>query len=158
MNPKIITKDEYIVCGMETKLTQSQTQNIAIATTFWKDFNAQLRQANIFQKNNWRKYAFTYAKNNEHYYFCAIPDRPDIPDAFKRIHIRKHQFLIFEHHGVMQNLKLTLNYIYKVYLPASNFMPDSSQFNHYEKYTEKFQWNKESSIIYIYVPVTKRKV
>ena len=56
----------------------------------------------------------------------------------------------------MEHIKHTFLEIYKVILPKSNFKIEDSKkagFLHFEKYDFRFQWNKSSSVIAIYLPL-----
>ena len=58
----------------------------------------------------------------------------------------------------MQDLKQTLNHIYKTIIPDLNLNIEDHEntgFLHFEKYDYRFQWNNPKSVIEIYLPLKK---
>lgn len=65
----------------------------------------------------------------------------------------KSKYLKVEHIGNMNKLKDTINYVYKEIIPKNNFLVESKPFVYFEKYDSKFYWNREDSVIEIYIPI-----
>src|SRR5574344_2067388 len=67
--------------------------------------------------------------------------------------ILNSKFLRVEHIGNMNKLKDTINYVYKEIIPKNNILVENRQFVYFEKYDYKFHWNREDSVIEIYIPI-----
>lgn len=139
--------------GQSVKLTNQQGANLQITTQFWQRFNYNLKKGNLSQSGNWVKYAVMERKNNELFYYCAIPLQKDIPEGFSIKNIPPHQYLVVEHVGAMNKIYDTYTMIYHHLLPELGFKPLSDDFLHFEKYDYRFHWNKDNSIIEIWVPI-----
>ena len=66
------------------------------------------------------------------------------------------KYEVFTHKGKMENIKETIYHIYKVIIPKTNLKiedPKKIGFLHFEKYDYRFNWNKPTSEIDIYLPV-----
>ena len=50
-------------------------------------------------------------------------------------------------------LVLKSNYVYKEIIPKNNILVENRQFVYFEKYDYKFHWNREDSVIEIYIPI-----
>ena len=53
----------------------------------------------------------------------------------------------------MNKLKDTINYVYKEIIPKNNILVENRQFVYFEKNDYKFHWNREDSVIEIYIPI-----
>ena len=149
-------------CGLVTTLTKSQTDNFKIIQKHWTTFNEELKKWGL-NKNvgNWAKYGITYKINENYFYLTAIPTgNYTFPDHFISKEIPKGEYEMFTHKGKMENIKQTISEIYKNTLPKSNLTIEDHMktgFLHFEKYGYRFQWNKPTSIIEIYLPVKTSK-
>ncbi|MDO5564908.1 MAG: GyrI-like domain-containing protein [Eubacteriales bacterium] len=153
MNYEIIELEEFNVIGIRYELSKSLSNNIKLAQNHWKDFNNKLRQNKLYLGSNWCKYAFTLKFENNIYYYISISKKSYIPDGFTEKLILKGKYLKVNHIGNMNKLKDTVNYIYKEIIPKNNILVENEQFIYFEKYDYKFHWNREDSIIEIYVPI-----
>jgi predicted transcriptional regulator YdeE len=145
-------------CGLVTELTNSQSDNFIIIQKHWKFFNEELQKYKLNQnRGNWEKFGITYKRGEKYFYLTAIPKLEQVfPDHFTFMEIPKGEYEIFTHKGKMENLKQTINTIYKISIPNSNLKiedPKKTGFIHFEKYDYRFQWNKPTSIIDIYLPL-----
>jgi predicted transcriptional regulator YdeE len=149
-------------CGLLTELTNSQTDNFKIIQRHWKVFNEELKKYKLNQNGgNWIKYGITFKTGEKYFYLTAIPSKNQLfPNHFIKKEIPQGEYEIFTHKGKMENLKRTFYEIYKVILPKSQLkIEDHSKagFLHFEKYDYKFQWNKPTSIIDIYLPLKTKE-
>ena len=145
-------------CGLVAELTKSQTKNFRIIQKHWIAFNKELKEYKLNQNGgNWTKYGITYKTGEKYYYLTAIPSENQIfPEHFINKEIPKGDYEIYMHKGKMENIKQTLYEIYKVILPKSSFRIKNHSkvgFLHFEKYDYRFQWNKPTSMIDIYLPI-----
>ena len=144
--------------GLVVELTTSQTKNFEIIQKHWINFNHELKKWKLAQVNgDWVKYGITFKIDEQYFYLTSIPTADkSFPRHFKRLDIPKGMYEVFAHKGEMRNIKNTLFNIYKVMLPKSNLTFEKeteSGILHFEKYDYRFQWNKPTSIIDIYLPL-----
>lgn len=154
----ITIKQNIQTFGLITELTKSQTDNFEIIQKHWLNFNKELKKLKLNQSGgNWTKYGITYKTDEKYFYLSAIPTKNNlIPDHFESIEIPKGEYEMFTHKGNMENIKETIFEIYKIILPKSNLkIEDHSKtgFLHFEKYDYRFEWNKSTSVIDIYLPL-----
>lgn len=145
--------EAFTVIGQEVELTNYQKRNIQISTQFWRKFNSNLKKSYLSQAGNWIKYAFMEKRNGKLFYFCAIPKRNIIPDNFLYKEIQAYKYLVVEHTGSMDKIYETYSKIYKELLPNTEYALPQKDFLHFERYDYHFHWNKESSIIEIWLPI-----
>ena len=154
---KIIDKN-ISTFGLLTELTKSQTDNFEIIKYHWRKFNAKLKKYNLIQNGgNWEKYGITFKTNETYFYLTTIPQNEmNFPEHFVNKEIPKGEYEIFTHTGSMENIKQTINNIYKNILPNSNLTIEhysKTGFIHFEKYDYRFRWDKPNSEIDIYLPI-----
>lgn len=145
--------EAFTVIGQEVELTNYQKRNIQIITQFWRKFNSNLKKSYLSQAGNWIKYAFMEKRNGKLFYFCAIPKINIIPDNFLYKEIQAYKYLVVEHTGSMDKIYETYSKIYKELLPNTEYALLQKVFLHFERYDYRFHWNKESSIIEIWLPI-----
>jgi len=149
-------------CGLITEMTKSQTDNFEIIKKHWIAFNEELKKNKLNQNGgNWTKYGITFKTGEKYFYLTAIPVNNLIfPDHFVSFEIPKGEYEIFTHKGKIENIKQTIFEIYKVILPKSKMKIEDhtkTGFIHFEKYDYRFQWNKSTSEIDIYLPLNTNK-
>ena len=153
MNYYIRELDSFTIIGQEIELTNYSKRNVQISTHFWRKFNLNLKNSYLSQTGNWIKYAFMERRNGTLYYFCAIHKKNIVPIGFNTKEIKFHRYLVVEHLGAMNKIYDTYNKIYQEILPNTNYEPSQEDFIHFEKYDYRFHWNRENSIIEIWVPI-----
>lgn len=99
------------------------------------------------------KYAFMERKEDKLFYYCAIPRRIIVSEGFVSKEIASCRYLVVEHIGSMDKIYETYTKIYKEILPNTEYTPLQESFLHFERYDARFHWNRESSIIEIWVPL-----
>lgn len=97
--------------------------------------------------------AFIEKIENKIFYYISIPKKDFVPNDFTEKIILKSKYLRVEHIGNMNKLKDTINYVYKEIIPKNNILVENRQFVYFEKYDYKFHWNREDSVIEIYIPI-----
>lgn len=153
MDFQIIELEEFNVIGIRYELSKSLSNNVKLAQNHWKTFNGKLRNNKLYLGSNWCKYAFIEKINNNIFYYLSIPKNDYIPKGFTEKKILNSKYLKIEHIGNMSKLKDTINYVYKEIIPKNNILVKSSKFVYFEKYDYKFHWNREDSVIEIYIPM-----
>ena len=158
MDYKIQQLGAFSVIGQEIELTNSQRKNIQICTLFWKEFNRNLKHAYLTQYGDWVKYAFMERRKSTLFYYCAIPKKAAVPEGFILKEIKPQRYLVFEHIGSMYRINNTCEKIYKEILPDNGYELMQNDFIHFERYDYRFNWNKENSVIEIWIPIQNKTV
>lgn len=146
----------FSVIGQEVELTNYQKKNIQISTQFWRKFNSNLKKSYLSQSGNWVKYAFMERRNGKLYYVCSIPKKNIIPDGFNMKEIPSYKYLVVEHIGAMGKIYETYGKIYQEIIPSIPYIPIKDIILHFEKYDYRFQWNRDDSIIEIWIPIKSK--
>ncbi len=61
----------------------------------------------------------------------------------------------FNHKGSMSTIRKTINEIYSSAIPKSHFEINRNRsMIHFERYDSKFNWNRQDSVVELYVPIT----
>ena len=131
MDYQIIELEEFNVIGIRYELSKSLSNNVKLAQNHWKIFKIE----------------------NKIFYYISIPKKDFVPNDFTEKIILKSKYLRVEHIGNMNKLKDTINYVYKEIIPKNNILVENRQFVYFEKYDYKFHWNREDSVIEIYIPI-----
>ena len=92
-------------------------------------------------------------KQKIRYFTIQLFQKNFVPKEFVEKTIMKSKYLKIEHTGNMNKLKDTINYVYKEIIPKNNILVENRQFVYFEKYDYKFHWNREDSVIEIYIPI-----
>jgi predicted transcriptional regulator YdeE len=149
------------VIGSTTQLSKSQTQNYKIITSHWKSFNHSLHEINSYDFNNpeWLKYGISYLIDQEYFYSANIPfdDGVHYPDYMQQTLIEEGDIAHFQHIGSMESLKLSIFELFKFQIPSLKLNLKYLKTNgivYYERYSSKFQWNSDNSIIDLFFPIT----
>lgn len=117
------------------------------------NFNAILKTTPYKAKSNWRKYGITLKIDGKYFYMSAIPYDKSFQN-FETITISEGISARFIHMGSMEKIKTTVHTIYKLIVPEKQLQLDSERkILHYELYDNRFHWNKDNSIIEIYLPL-----
>lgn len=153
MNYTIRELEPFSVIGQEIELTNRKKENIKICVEFWREFNNNLKKAYLSQAGNWIKYAFMERREDKLFYYCAIPRKVVIPEGFISKEISSNKCLVVEHIGVMDRIYETYSKIYKEILPNAEYIPLQENFLHFERYDTRFHWNRDSSVIEIWIPI-----
>ncbi len=152
--------DSKHTVGISTALTKSQHKNFAVISSLWKHFNAEIHKIRNrpSSSRDWEKFGITYTQNHEYHYLAAIQfmDNMLAPLNMIKKDIVQGRYACFTHTGKMNHLKSTVYAIYKKMLPERNLTPESQEkagLIHFERYDNRFHWNRPDSIIEIYVPM-----
>ena len=143
----------FSVIGQDTGMTKYQRENIQISKQFWKQFNANLKKVYLAQSGNWTKYAFMEKRDGILRYYCAIPKKAVIPESFILKEVKSHRYLVVQHIGPIDKIYDTYKIAYQEILPNNSYVPLQEDFLHFEKYDFRFHWNREDSIIEIWIPI-----
>lgn len=151
MEPRFVNKPAFMVVGMPY-VGKNQNQEIS---EMWGRFNprgGEIRNVcgdGAYGICSWVEGAeegvFEYVSGLE-------VNRVDgLPDGMVARLVPAQRYAVFAHHGLLDSLAKTYEYIYQTWLPQSGYeltgTPD------FEFYNEDFKIDSEDSIFYIYVPI-----
>lgn len=144
----------FSVLGLEQVLTNQKSQNLERCLSFWTVFNRQLKMNRLTQqKGNWTKFAFMERRDGQLYYYCGIPRPTYVPANFLVKEVPAGSYLVVEHQGAMYQIYDTYEEVYQELVPKLGLSLKQTSFLHFEKYGEKFHWNRENSVIEIWIPI-----
>ena len=157
---QLIKVDLIPTIGIAITLTKSQNKNQVLISNLWKRFNVEIHRIGNKPPSgkNWVKFGIAYAENQEYFYLAAIPYLDDMqaPSNMIQKDIPRGRYACFTHTGNISGLKTTVDNIYKKILPQRNLTPEPHLkvgLIQFEKYDNRFHWNRPDSIIEIYVPM-----
>jgi predicted transcriptional regulator YdeE len=149
-----ISKREAVsLYGLKVALTTSQTKNYKIITDHWQHFNRFLQSEKKAPKDNWEKYGVTLKIDQQYFYMAAIPSQSAL-ENFEKVELISGEYACFEHRGAMSNIKETIFNIYKKEIDKHEIiLKKERKVLHFEHYDHLFKWNKDDSVIKIYLPI-----
>ena len=146
--------------GISTTLTTSQHDNFVIISSLWKRFNADIHKIGNRppSSKDWEKYGITYSQNHKYCYLAAIrySDNMLAPSSMVRKDITPGRYACITHRGKLSYLNSTIHAIFKKMLPERNIkhrFEEKAGLIQFEKYDNRFHWNRPDSLIEIYVPI-----
>lgn len=84
----------------------------------------------------------------------AISKLDDLPECYRWIELKEHEYAVFEHHGSLDNLPQTFQAIWKDWLPQSGYEAvDAPEF---ERYSAEFDPQTGAGLLEIWLPVKPR--
>ena len=152
MEPKIITKPAFKAVGMSYVGKNEQGE----IGQMWGTFNQ--RAAEIPMRGTCA-YGLCFtnpedAADGEFEYVAAfeVPNNETVPEGMVYREVPEHKYAVFTHHGKLDKLSETYEYIYNTWLPQSGLEIHLSKYD-MEVYDERFLPNSDNSAFDIYVAV-----
>lgn len=148
MEPKIIEKPAMTLVGIQYF---GKNENNEIAD-LWSEF-----VPHMFKVKNLVFTSFGFCdepnENGEFVYIAAsqVSKVEDLPEGWVVREVPANKYAVFTHHGLLDTLKDTYDYIYQTWLPQSG-LELAGKYD-MEVYDEKFKSGSPDSIMYIYLPV-----
>lgn len=152
-NYEVCFIDDIFVLTKSKKLTTSLVENEKIATSFWRSFQQDIKTYHLTQGMEFVKYGITHREDEQLHYICGIPSKENYPITFRLYHIPRGHYLKYIHRGDMKHLSESIRILFEDILPSSKLTRKIGTIQYYEKYTSDFHFNREDSIIELYVPI-----
>jgi AraC family transcriptional regulator len=155
IEPKIVTKDEFMVIGPAIRTTNENEENFQRLPKFWSEFNENKIHEFIPNKiNNNTFYGICMdAKGNEFTYMIGVvvSSLEQIPENMIGRKIPKARYALFTAKGpVVKSVQDLIRYIYGEWLPNSEYtLAETPDF---ELYDERFNQTDKCEVD-IYVPI-----
>jgi len=123
----------------------------------WDVFNQRMKEIKASSNEEYFGLCFSNpegAKEGEFEYVSAalVADDKDIPDNMVYREVPEYKYVVFTHHGKLDKLGETYEYIYNTWLPQSGQKLHPSKFD-MEVYDKDFAHQKDESKFYIYVAI-----
>jgi len=153
MEPKIVTRPAFKAVGM-SYLGKNEHGEIP---QMWDVFNQRMKEIKASSNEEYFGLCFSNpegAKEGEFEYVSAalVADDKDIPDNMVYREVPEYKYVVFTHHGKLDKLGETYEYIYNTWLPQSGQKLHPSKFD-MEVYDKDFAHQKDESKFYIYVAI-----
>ena len=152
MKPKIVTKPAFKVVGI-SYIGKNQSGEIP---QMWSVFN---RRYNQIQAINNICYGLCFsnvaeAAKDEFEYIAAseVIDDSNIPEGMVYREVPEYKYAVFTHHGKLDTLGETYEYIYNTWLPQSGLKVHPDHYD-MEQYDERFIPESEDSEFDIYIAI-----
>jgi len=154
LNPRIETMAAFTVVGVHCTSTPSETLH-----KLWGDFMqrhteikhvkdaSKAYQVCVFDHSDPAREEYTFIAGME------VSDTSDVPEGMMAHAVPAAEYAVFEHHGPMDRMHQSYEYIFGVWLPENAYqMADADSL---EIYDERFKPESPDSIFEIWIPVKK---
>jgi predicted transcriptional regulator YdeE/DNA-binding transcriptional MerR regulator len=153
MEPKIVTRPAFKTVGL-SYVGKNQNDEIG---RLWDRFVPRINEPKRIDPEVSYGLCFTdvkVAKEGEFEYVAAVEvqDNQDIPAGMVYREVPEHKFAIFTHHGKLESLHDTYQYIYNTGLAQAGLQVHPDKYD-MEVYTEDFTPGSDDSKLYIYVAI-----
>lgn len=153
MEAEYVYLDHVFVITQAIQLTTSLEQNALLSIKFWQDFNQRIKRQHLTQGKDFVKYAITLREQNKLQYLCGIPSNGNYPINFQLTKLPRSHYIKFIHQGDMNSIKDSIRYIFEIYIPTHDIKRKQGPIQYFERYTSTFHFDREDSIVEIYVPI-----
>lgn len=156
MEPRIIYKPAFSVVGISQPFTAWDGQVDAL----WAQLEQRYLEISIadpdigFGVHTWKDGKDRYLAGLA---LRKVPGRGGmgpLPQGMTRLSFDPHAYAVFTHNGVMAGMTETISTIYEGWLPGSSYR--SAADFYFEYFDDRFQPGSRDSVLFIFVPVTKR--
>jgi len=153
MEPKIVTRPAFKTVGL-SYVGKNQNDEIG---QMWGRFIPRINEPKRIDPEVSYGLCFTdvkAAKEGEFEYVAAVEvqDNQDIPAGMVYREVPEHKFAIFTHHGKLESLRETYQYIYNTGLAQAGLQVHPDKYD-MEVYNEDFTPGSDDSKLYIYVAI-----
>ena len=153
MEPKIVTRPAFKTVGL-SYVGKNQNDEIG---QMWGRFIPRINEPKRIDPEVSYGLCFTdvkAAKEGEFEYVAAVEvqDNQDIPAGMVYREVPEHKFAIFTHHGKLESLRETYQYIYNTGLAQAGLQVHPDKYD-MEVYDEDFTPGSDDSKLYIYVAI-----
>ena len=154
MQPKIVNRPAFKAVGLSYV---GKNENAEIGQ-MWGVFNQRFDEPKNINKKESFGLCFSTVEGPSRpgefeYVACVeVADNKNIPSGMVYREVPAYKYAVFTHHGKLDNLRETYQYIYNTGLAQVSLKPHPDKFD-MEVYDEDFKPNSELSKFYIYVAI-----
>lgn len=151
MEPKFVTKPAFMLVGMKY-VGKNQHQEIK---DMWGKFEPHIEA--LADKPIQATYGWCgNGQSDGNFEYVAAVESSNVEKLPEWAVVRlvpENTYAVFRHQGSLESLRDTYHYIYQTWLPQSGYTAFPYDM---EVYTEEFRDFSPDSVLYIYIPVTKK--
>ena len=153
MEPEIVTRPAFKAVGMSYVGKNMQGE----ISQMWGVFNQRTSEIKVSNQEECFGLCFSNpegAKEGEFEYVSSAPvaDDRDIPEGMVYREVPDYKYAVFTHHGKLDKLGETYEYIYNTWLPQSGQQLHPDKFD-MEVYDKDFDIGSAESKFYIYIAI-----
>ena len=153
MEPKIVTRPAFKAVGLSYVGKNMQSE----IPQMWDVFNQRMGEIKSSSEEEYLGLCFGEpegGKEGEFEYVAAalVADNQNIPEGMVYREVPEYKYAVFTHHGKLDKLGETYEYIYNTWLPQSGQQLHPDKFD-MEVYDEDFMLDSDASKFYIYVAI-----
>jgi predicted transcriptional regulator YdeE/DNA-binding transcriptional MerR regulator len=154
MEPKIISKPRFKAVGLSYIGKNEQGE----IPQMWGEFNARWNELPMVAGADCYGLCFSSpggtAAEGEFEYVAAVEvtDDQNIPEGMVYREVPAYKYAVFTHHGKLDKLGETYQYIYNTWLPQSGLELHPNKYD-MEVYTDEYKHEEDDSKLYIYVAI-----
>ena len=153
MEPKIVTRPAFKAVGLSYVGKNMQGE----IPQMWGVFNQRMGEIKSSSEEEYLGLCFGEpegVKEGEFEYVSTalVADDQDIPEGMVYREVPEYKYAVFTHHGKLDKLGETYEYIYNTWLPQSGQQLHPDKFD-MEVYTDDFILDSDESKFYIYVAI-----
>lgn len=156
MEPSIVTKAAFTVVGTEYHGRNENNEVAALWQSFMPHMHEIHDQVNMHESFGLCVGDVDYKQTGVFRYVAGQQVKEDaaIPDGMLAVTVPEATYAVFTHHGTLETLGQTYDYIYGTWLPTSGReLADTPDF---ELYDDRFDVASPSSEMDIYIPLKVR--
>ncbi len=151
MEPKIVTKPAFTIVGMSYVGKNEHNE----VPQLWGQFNTRMDELENAEPVAYGVCSAELegAQEGEFEYIAcvAVKDASSVPDGMIAREIEEHKYAVFAHHGKLDTLGETYQYIYNTWIPQSEY--EMGPHFELEVYGERFIHNSDESVFDIYISI-----
>lgn len=154
MNPRIEQKPSFTVVGVHCTSSPNETLH-----KLWGEFMQRANEIKHVAEPTKAYQVCVFDASNpdaEEYTFIAgmsVGDNSEIPSGMISHTVAGATYAVFEHHGLLDKLHQSYEYIFGVWLQESGYVMAES--DSLEIYDERFKVEQPDSVLEIWIPVKK---
>ncbi|MDZ4122057.1 MAG: AraC family transcriptional regulator [Candidatus Cloacimonadaceae bacterium] len=152
MKPRIETKAAFQVIGVSCRSNPSGSLHI-----LWDEFMKRAQEIPHISDPH-KAYQICLFQDadtaNEEYTFIAgmeVSETSQVPPNMIAHEVPAAQYAVFEHHGLLDTMHQSYEYIFAVWLPENAW--EMAEADSLEVYDERFKVGKEDSVFEIWIPL-----
>lgn len=155
MTPRIEHRDAFNVVGLADQFTM---ENNTIPQ-LWEKFNPramEIKDARFDCCLGLCYYEPDYEKGKPFTYMAGriVSKLDELPQGMTSREVPASDYAVFEHKGSLETLQKTYDYIFREWLPASEY--EMAPQDDFEWYDYRFKYGQQDSILEIWIPIKKK--
>lgn len=154
MDVKFVIKQEFKIVGMDILTTIEENERDRSIPKLWDRYiERESEIKNTVKESSMGLCEVTADSEDEFTYICCkeVENFEEVPEGMVTRTVKTAKYAVFTHKGAVDNLGETYDYIYRKWLPNSEYEIISDGYD-FELYDERFD-NTENSELDIYIPV-----